>query len=186
MWLCVRSLLRTWAPAASWRASACSGVIACFSLRKTNKGPEGFHRGLGGLFGVAGLETSDGGSHELGLTAVGKIEVEACAYALEPPELIADAHRASRGPIGDKCVDERRRGWGSPVPAISTLLRFPSLSAQIPPHFGRLSSQFLDSPKALSGMERTWGEERRAQYSPAGCQRIPGGDWGDKNPEAPS
>jgi hypothetical protein len=30
------------------------------------------------------------------------------------------------------------------------------------------------------------GGGMKTQYSPAGCQRIPGGENDDKNPEAPS
>ena len=121
----------------------------------------------------------------VGLAGFGEIEVEACAYALEPSELIADPHRASGRPIGHERVDERLRGWGSPVPAISTLLRFPSLSAQIPTRIGDFRRSFL-TPEGPLRHGEDMGGGTKSQYSPAGYQRIPGGDRGDNNPEAPS
>ncbi len=152
---------------------------------KANVGAEGLHRRLGGLFGVAGLQATDGGLDERRAHGLGDIEVEARADALEPSELIADAHGASGGPIADERVDEGRRGWGGGVPEISALLRFPSLSAQIPTRIGDFRRSFLTLEGPLRHGE-DMGGGTKSQYSPAGYQRIPGGDRGHKNPEAPT
>jgi hypothetical protein len=100
-------------------------------------------------------------------------------------ELVSDPHGATRAPIGHERVDERLRGWVGPVPAISTLLRFPSLSAQISTPLGGFRRSFL-TPEGPLRHGEDMGGGTKAQYSLTGCQRIPGGDHDDKNPEAPS
>ena len=161
------------------------GGNCLFFFRKADKGPEGFHRGLGRLLGVAGVKALDGGSDELWSHRVEKLEIEPRPDALEALELVSDAHGATRAPIGDECIDQGTGGWAAPVPAICTGLRFPLLSAQISTPLGGFRRSFL-TPEGPLRHGEDMGGGTKDQYSLAGCRRIPGGDHDDKNPEAPS
>jgi hypothetical protein len=131
------------------------------------------------------VKTVYGRSDELWFDGVRKLEVEARSDARETLELVSDPHGSAGGSIGDESVDEGPRGWVGDLLAISTPLRFAALSDQIPPLFDRFRRSFL-TPRGLLRHGEDMGGGTKAQYSLTGCQRIPGGECGDKNAGASS
>ena len=64
MWLCVRSLIKDVRPGGLLEGGGLFGRNGLVFFAKANVGAEGLHRGLGGLFGVARLQATDGGLDE--------------------------------------------------------------------------------------------------------------------------